>query len=173
MLYHLLKFFLRAYLLCAPSLLDSISIIDLYPYDTQATRIGTSDNLEPYPNSLHSRWSRVNFQGGCLRDIGSELGPEFCHVVGEERGLVAGAGDGDVAEARVEQVRVDTGIGVNEDALGGKALRAVTGNGVAVVKMTMLVGVEFDLAVVVEADGQAIIGVDCLDHSHVTICKTQ
>jgi len=29
----------------------------------------------------------------------------------------------------------------------------VTGNRVAVVEMTMLVGVEFDLAVVVEADG--------------------
>jgi hypothetical protein len=93
----------------------------------------------------------IDFQGGGLRDIGSELGAEFCHVVGEERGLVAGAGDGDVGEAGVEQVRVDAGIGVNEDAFGGKALGAVTGDGVAVVEMTMLAGVELDLAVVVEA----------------------
>ena len=82
---------------------------------------------------------------------------------------MAGAGDGDVAEAAVEQVGVDTGIGVNEDAFGGKALGAVTGNGVAVVEMTMLVGVEFNLAVVVEADGQAPIGVDRLDRGHVAI----
>ena len=108
-------------------------------------------------------------KSGGLRDIGSELGAEFCHVVGEERGLVAGAGDGDVGEAGVEQVWVDTGIGVNENAFGGKALGAVTGNGVAVVEMTMLVGVEFDLAVVVEADGEATIGVDRLDRRHVAI----
>jgi hypothetical protein len=40
---------------------------------------------------------------------------------------------------------------VNEDALGRKALGAVTSNGIAVVEMTMLDGVEFDLAAVVEA----------------------
>jgi hypothetical protein len=101
------------------------------------------------------------------------LGPEFCEVVSEERGLVAGARDGDVAEAGVKEVRVDTGIGVNEDAFGGKALGAVTGNGVAVVEMTMLAGAEFDLAVVVLADGQATIGVDRLDHSHVAICNAE
>jgi hypothetical protein len=45
---------------------------------------------------------------------------------------VAGARDGDVGEAGVEQVRMDAGIGVNEHAFGGKALAAVTGNGIAV-----------------------------------------
>jgi hypothetical protein len=44
---------------------------------------------------------------------------------------------------------VDTGIGVNEDPFRGEVLRAVTGDGIAVVEMTMLVGVEFDLAAVV------------------------
>ena len=46
---------------------------------------------------------------------------------------------------------MDTCIRVNEDAFGRKSLGAVTGNGVAVVEMTVLFGVEFDLAVVVEA----------------------
>ena len=78
---------------------------------------------------------------------------EFRNVVGEECGLVAAARDGDVGEAGVKEVWVDAGISVNEDTFGGEALGAVTGNGVAVVKMTMLVGVEFDLAVVFEADG--------------------
>ena len=91
------------------------------------------------------------------------MGPEFCQVVSEDRGLVAGAGDGDIAEAGIEQVRVDTGIGVNEDAFGGEPLGAMTGDGIAVVEMAMLAGVEFDLAVVVEAEGQATIGVDRLD----------
>jgi hypothetical protein len=34
---------------------------------------------------------------------------------------MAGAGDGDVGEAGVEQVRVDPGIGVNEEAFSGEA----------------------------------------------------
>ena len=56
-----------------------------------------------------------------------------------------------VAEAGVEQIGVDTGIGVNENALGGESLGAVTGDGIAVVEMTVLAGVELDLEVVVEA----------------------
>ena len=52
---------------------------------------------------------------------------------------MAGAGNGDIAEAGVEQVRVNPGIGVNEDALGGEALGAMAGDGIAVVEMTMFV----------------------------------
>ena len=111
----------------------------------------------------------IDFQSGCLRDLGSQLGPEFCQVVSEERGIMASARDGDIAEAGVEQVRMDTGVGVNENALGGEPLGAMTGDGIAVVEMTMLVGVEFDLAVIVEADGQATIGVDRRDRSPVAI----
>ena len=82
---------------------------------------------------------------------------------------MAGAGDGDVAEAGVEQVRVDAGIGVDEDALGGEALGAVAGDGVAVVEVAMLAGVELDLAIVVEAGGKAAIGMDRLDDGKVAI----
>jgi hypothetical protein len=82
---------------------------------------------------------------------------------------VAGAGDGDIAEAGVEQIRVDTGIGVDENAFGGKALGAVTGDGVAVVEMTMLAGVEFDQAVIVEACEEPTIGMDRLDGGEVAI----
>jgi hypothetical protein len=41
---------------------------------------------------------------------------------------------------------VDAGIGMNEDALGCETLGAVTGDGVAVVEVRMLSGVELDLA---------------------------
>ncbi len=64
---------------------------------------------------------------------------------------------------------MDVGIGVNEDTFGGEALRAVTGDGVAVVEMTMLAGVELDLAVVVVAGGKAAVGMDCLDDGEVAI----
>jgi len=111
----------------------------------------------------------IDFQSGGLGDLGSELGTEFCNVVGKEGGLVAGAGDRDVTEAGVEQVRVDAGISVNEHAFRGEALRAVTCDGIAVVKMTMLARVELDLAVVVGADGKAAVGMDCLYDGEVAV----
>ncbi len=61
------------------------------------------------------------------------------------------------------------GIGMHENTLGGEALGAVAGDGVAVVEMAMLAGVEFDLAVVVEPSGETTIGVDRLDDSEVAI----
>ena len=72
---------------------------------------------------------------------------------------MAGAGEGDVAEAGVEQVRVDAGIGVDEDALRGEALGAVAGDGIAVIKVAMLSGVELNLPIVVRAGRDAAIGV--------------
>ena len=48
---------------------------------------------------------------------------------------------------------MNTGVGVNEDALGGKALRAVAGDGIAVVEMRILAGVELNLAVIGQACG--------------------
>jgi hypothetical protein len=74
------------------------------------------------------------------------LRPEFCHVVGEECGLVAGSGDRDGGEAGVEDVRMDASVGVNEDAFSSETLRAMTGDGVAVVEMTMLRSIELDLS---------------------------
>jgi hypothetical protein len=62
----------------------------------------------------------IDFQRGSLRDFGSELGAEFCDVVGEECGVVADAGNGDVSEAGVEPVRVNFCIGVDENTFGGK-----------------------------------------------------
>ena len=64
---------------------------------------------------------------------------------------------------------MDAGIGVNENAFGGKALGAMTGDGVAVVEMTMLADVELDLAVVVKAGKEPTIGMDRLDHGPVAI----
>jgi hypothetical protein len=82
---------------------------------------------------------------------------------------MAGAGDRDVAEAGVKQVRVDAGIGVNENAFGGEALGAVAGDCVAVVEVTVLAGLDLDLAVVVEARREPTIGMDGLDNREVPI----
>ncbi len=93
----------------------------------------------------------VDLKSRSLGDISAELRAEFGEAVGKYSGFMAGAGDGDVAKAGVQQVWVDAGIGVHEDALGGKPLRTVTGDGVTVIEMAMFRGIKFDLAVVVEA----------------------
>lgn len=63
-----------------------------------------------------------DFQRRSLGDIGAELWAEFGHVVGKNGRLAVGAGNGDIAGSRIEQVRVDVGIGIDQDALGGEAL---------------------------------------------------
>jgi hypothetical protein len=45
----------------------------------------------------------------------------------------------------------------------------VTGDGVAAIEMTMLAGVELDLAAVFQSGGKAAIGMDRLDGSEVAI----
>jgi hypothetical protein len=52
-------------------------------------------------------------------------------------GLVVCAGNRDVAEAGVEEVRVNAGVGIYQDALCGEAPRAVAGDCISVVKVTM------------------------------------
>ena len=55
---------------------------------------------------------------------------------------------------------MDTGIGVDQDALGGEALGTVTGDGVSVVEMAMFFWIELNQAIVVEAGRNTAIGRD-------------
>ncbi len=66
--------------------------------------------LAGFASSLFiGRWTALaRFQSRGLGHIGAEMRAELGYVVGEKRSLVAGAGDGDVAKARIEQVRVCT-----------------------------------------------------------------
>jgi hypothetical protein len=91
------------------------------------------------------------------------LGDEFRHVVGEDYGIVAGARGGNLGKARVEQVRADAGLGVNYDALGGKALRAVASDGIAVAEVSMLPSIQFNPAIIAQASDHPAIGMDRFD----------
>jgi len=52
---------------------------------------------------------------------------------------------------------MDAGIGVDEDALGGESLGAVAGDCIAVIKVAVLGGVEFNLPVIFELGGDTAI----------------
>lgn len=60
----------------------------------------------------------VNFECGCLADFGTEMLTKPVHIIGENHRLLTGARHGNVAEAGAEQVGMDAGVGVDEDALG-------------------------------------------------------
>jgi hypothetical protein len=62
----------------------------------------------------------------------SELLRETGRVVGEDHRFVTGAGDSDIAEARPEQVGVESRCQRKSDALGGETLGAVAGDGISV-----------------------------------------
>jgi len=104
----------------------------------------------PQADSLRDRGILSNFECGSLGDVGTELRGEFGKVVGEDGRLVAGARDGNVAKPRIDEIRVNAGVSVHEHALGGKPLRTVTGDSIAMVKVAMLDWIEIDLAAGVE-----------------------
>ncbi len=68
---------------------------------------------------------------------------------------------------------MNAGVGVNEDALGGKPLRAVARDSIAVVEMRMLTGIEFNLAVITEARDHPAVGMDRFDDGKVAIRNTE
>jgi hypothetical protein len=94
------------------------------------------------PHVLGDCRSLADLQGGSLGDIGGEPRAEFCQIVREKRRLATGAGDGDVGEAGVEQIRVDIRIRMHEDTVRSETLSAMAGDGVAVVEVTMVGRVE-------------------------------
>jgi hypothetical protein len=83
---------------------------------------------------LADRSRLADFQRRRFGDIGAELRVKFGQVVRKYGGLVAGAGDSDVAETEIEQVRVNGSVGIDDDALSGESLRTVTGDSVTVIE---------------------------------------
>lgn len=112
--------FLISWAVERPNRLD----FDLVPCSYLTVRIQSQLNRD----ALADGWRLADFQGKRFRDFGAELRAELVPVISEDRRLVAGAGDGKVAKAGVEQIRVDSGIGVDQDALGGESLVTVAGN---------------------------------------------
>jgi hypothetical protein len=131
---------------------------------------GLASNTLPQTEICHRVSCRVRkLNSRTLGNFATQPSAKLGSVIGIDLSGRLRARDGNIGEAGVEQVWVDAGIAVNEDAFGGEALGVVTGDGVAVVEMTMLVGVEFDQAIVAEADRYATIDVDRLDRGHVAI----
>src|SRR5580704_12028127 len=66
-----------------------------------------------------------------------------------------------------------SGIGVNQNPLGGKPLRAVAGHRVSVVEVSMSKRVELDLTSIVEARRYLPVWPDRIDHSKIAVGDTE
>ena len=116
--------------------------------------MGLTSNTLPQTEIWHRVSCRVGkLNSRTLGNLATQPLAEIDSVIGIDLSVEACARDRNVGEAGVEQVWVDAGIAMNEDEFSSESLGAMTRDGVAMVEMTMLVGVEFDQAVVVEADG--------------------
>jgi len=117
-----------------------------------------------YPSETYSQTDPLrngrswgDLERRCFGNVGAELWGKLGKVVCEDRRIVAGAGDRDVAETRIHEVRVNPGIGVDEDAFGGEPLGTVAGHGVTMVEVAMFCRIEFDRATGIEASLDASI----------------
>src|SRR5579862_6678470 len=74
-----------------------------------------SQQAEPMPG----RYRLGNLYGRRFGDLGFQLVPHLRSVIRKDGRLVAGAGDGNIPESRIEQVEMHSGIGIDENPLGG------------------------------------------------------
>ncbi len=100
------------------------------------------------------RPQRTDIPGPLSQSFCSELvslwSDPLCGIISEYRCSVTGTGDGNIAEARVERIGMDAGIGVNQHALGSEPLRAVACDGVAVIEVALFRSAELDLPVIIQ-----------------------
>ena len=120
--------------------------------------MGITSNTLPQTEIFHCVSCQLRkLDGRSLGNLATQLLAKIGSVIGVDLDVEACARDGNVGEAGVEQVWVDPGIAVNENAFGSKALGTVTRDDIAVVKMTILPCVKFDLATVVNTSGNVAI----------------
>src|ERR1039458_3425979 len=101
--------------------------------------MGITSNTLPQTEICHRVSCRVRkLDSRTLGNLATQPLAKIGSVIGIDLSVEACTRDGNVGEAGVEQVWVDAGIAVNEDAFCSESLRAVTGDGVAVIEMAIL-----------------------------------
>lgn len=98
---------------------------------------------------------------------------ELAYIVSENSRLMAGARDGDVAEAGIKQIGMNARIGVDKNTLSGEPLRAVAGHCVSKIEVPVGLGVKLDLLPIVESCGNLSVGSNRIDYCEVTICDAE
>ena len=95
------------------------------------------NQVSKHRDALAHGWRLADFESRTLRDISAEVMAEFGHIVRKEGSLVAGAGDGNIAESRVEQIGMNSRVRINENPLCGEPLCTVTCHCVSMIEVAM------------------------------------
>src|ERR1700753_512301 len=93
-------------------------------------------------------------------------------IIGEDLGIVCGTRYRNVCESRVNEVWMNLSVDVDDHAFRGEPLRAVAGDGVAMIEVTHLVRGERNSFPVVHADGELPV-LDLLNGAKVAVGNAQ
>src|SRR5260221_14461220 len=105
-----------------------------------------------------------------MRHIPAERLPETGPVVGVDLRVVSPPGDRDIREPAVNELLAERGgIHVQEHAICGLPLAAVTGHGIAVVEMSVCFEGERHRSTGIEPDSKLPVGVDMLEGTELAI----
>ena len=109
--------------------------------------------------------------GGAVRELNCRaFGNVITQLVAKTRSIIcvnlsieAGARDRNIRETEIDEIRMNGTVHVDEHAVGGQPLRTVAGDGVSVIEMRMLCGIELDIPVVFCAERNVPVSIDLLD----------
>ena len=99
----------------------------------------------------------------------TEAGGKRGRGIGIDLDILSRTRHGDVGKARIDEVGVNADVDVHQNPVGGESLGAVAGDGIAMIEVPHLVGVERNGLAIVHADGKLSILTDALDGAEVTI----
>jgi hypothetical protein len=102
-------------------------------------------------------------------NIAAEMFDERGRVIGENPRVVRWPRYGDTRKARVDELRVNLSIHVDQHTFCCQPLRAVRGNGIAVIEVAMFRGVELDLPVAIKPHSNAAIRRNGFDNGKVAV----
>jgi hypothetical protein len=111
----------------------------------------------------------VKIEGGGFGHIGAEALGKRRGIIGVNVSVLGRAGNGDVGKAGVEEFGERIRVHVDEDAAFGQRLRAVAGDGIAVIEVPHPSGVKIDGSSVIHFHGQAIVIADGFDPAAITV----
>jgi hypothetical protein len=120
--------------------------------------------------SLRFAVRSCDLDSGGFADVGAEAFGERCFIVRGDSRVFGRAREGHISETRVDEFGVSCGVHVDEDSIRGDSLRAVRRNGVAVVEVPHLGGVECQSTglVAIHADSHAG-AVDAFHRAHIAV----
>ena len=106
---------------------------------------------------------------GRLDDIVRQLLDKRCGIIGIDMGIMRSSRHSDVCKAFVDEVFMDVAIKIDHHTFRCESLGTMTGDRIAVIEVSHLVGIEADRFAVVHLHGELAVFVDALHRAKVAV----